>query len=389
MQRQFVICLILASLLCPAHGQEVRGTVFNDTNGNLLRDHGEPGIPGVVISDQDITVVSDARGGYSLESRSDLPYIILSQPTGYTGKYYYPKAAKVDFPLVKGADQSHFKFIHASDTHIDSLNLPRMERFRKMADSLGVAFVVISGDLVRDALRVDEQTASTYYRLFAAAVGKFSMPVYSSPGNHELFGIERDKSLVGEDHPLYGKKMYRHFLGPDYYSFNYGGIHFMGMAGVDFQNLYYYGGVDSLQLRWIANDLKFLPAASPVITFNHIPFISAGFSFSDFESDIFYGPQLLLQNGKLKHRHLVFNFDEIQERIGKRPYPLALSGHYHVAMEASIAGGTTLFAQTAAITGPDRFDYHGFPARSGFTLYEIQDGKLVSAVFVPLNLPGK
>ncbi len=388
MQKQLAIFLLLTCLQSLAQQQHVSGAVFNDTNGNLLRDPGEPGIPGVVISDQDTTVVSDTQGNYQLESDSDLPYIVVSQPTGYSGKYYYPKAAKIDFPLVNGADQSHFKFIHASDTHIDSLNLPRMERFRKMADSIGVAFVLISGDLVRDALRVDEQTAGKYYRLFLEAVRKFRMPVYSCPGNHELFGIERDKSLVREDHPLYGKKMYRYFLGPDYYSFNYGGMHFMAIDGVEYQNQYYHGGVDSLQLRWMENDLKFLPTAIPVITFNHIPFVSPGFSFSEFESDIFYGPQLLLQNGKLKHRHLVYNFDEIQKRIGERHYPLALSGHYHVAMEGYIAGGETLFAQTGAITGPDRFDYHGFPARSGFTLYEIQDSKLVSAVFVPLKFQG-
>lgn len=389
MQTQLAVILLITFFQSLAQPREIRGTVFENTIGNFQMDPGEPGIPGVVISDQDAATITDTQGTYRFVSKPDLPYVFVSQPKGYTVKYYYPKAPKIDFPLMSDRDQNYFKFIYASDTHVDSFNLPRMEQFRKIADAIDVAFIVISGDLIRDALRVDEKSASDFYRLYLDAILKFRMPVYSGLGNHEIFGIEREKSLVGEDQPLYGKKMFRHFLGPDYYSFNYGGIHFMAIDGVDYQNLYYYGGVDSLQLQWIENDLKSLSLATPVITINHIPFVSPGFSFMDFEGDIFYGPQLLLQQGKQQHRHIVYNFNEIQKRIGDQPYPLALPGHYHVAMESSVAEGRTRFAQTVALTRPDQFDYHGIPARSGFTLYEVKDGHLVSAVLVPLKYPGK
>ena len=56
---------------------------------------------------------------------------------------------------------------------------------------------------------------------------------------------------------------------------------------------------------------------------------------------------------KLAHRHIVYNFDEVQQLLDDRPYPLALSGHYHAAQENTIQGSATLFAQTAAITRPD------------------------------------
>jgi predicted MPP superfamily phosphohydrolase len=262
-----------------------------------------------------------------------------------------------------------------------------MARFRQMSDSIGVDFIVISGDLIRDALRQTEATASAYYKLYVQEISKFKMPVYSALGNHELFGIERDKSLVSTEHPLYGKKMYRHFLGPNYYSFNYGGIHFISIDDVDYQNLYYYGGVDSLQLKWLEKDLKPVSKVAPIITFNHIPFMSPGFSFFDYENDIFYGPNLLTHNGKLHHRHIAYNFKEVSKRIGDRPYPLALSGHYHAAQEGVFIGTDTKFAQTSAITRPDSYVYNDmFKVRSGFTLFEVQDGKIVSSTFVPLNL---
>ena len=64
-----------------------------------------------------------------------------------------------------------------------------------------------------------------------------------------------------------GKKLYRHYLGPNYYSFNYGRLHFVALDSVDYQNLYYFGGVDSLQLKWLKADFEYLPSSTPVVTF--------------------------------------------------------------------------------------------------------------------------
>lgn len=385
MKTLFTFLTLCFSTLIFAQGLHITGVVFEDTNGNGIKESNEKGIASVVVSDQLNTAVTNSNGTYSLTSTSELPYVFVSQPTGFSGKFYYSKATEVNFPLSETKDQRNFRFIHASDTHVDSLNLPRMQRFREMVDSIGVDFVLITGDLIRDALRVNEETASNYYKMYLQEIEKINVPVYSSVGNHELFGIERDKSLVSSEHPLYGIGMYRHFLGPDYYSFNYGGIHFVAIDGVDYQNLYYFGGVDSLQLQWLENDLKHVSDETPVVTFNHIPFVSPGFSFQDYDNHIFYGPQLLEQNGKLEHRHIVYNFEEVKTQIGNRPYPLALSGHYHSAQEGQIIGDETKFVQTSAITRPDEFEYNGFKMRSGFTVYEIKEGHIVSSEFVPLN----
>lgn len=100
----------------------------------------------------------------------------------------------------------------------------------------------------------------------------FKNPVWTVPGNHENFGIERDKSKVSIAHPLYGRQMYHHYHGPDYYSFNFGGVHFVGLNTVDIDDQWYYGHLDSLQLTWLERDLAMVPPTMPVVTFNHIPF---------------------------------------------------------------------------------------------------------------------
>lgn len=383
----YFIVLTFTSLSFFAQNTEIKGTVFDDSNGNTVQDANEKGIGNVVVSDQKLTAVTDANGSFVLNSASDFPYLFISQPDGFKGTYYYPKASEMDFPLQKTKDQQTFRFIHASDTHVDSLNLPRIKRFREMTDSLDVDFVVISGDLIRDALRVNESIASNYYKMYVLEIKKFKLPVYSGVGNHELFGIERDKSKVSKEHPLYGKKMFRKYLGPNYYSFNYGGMHFISLDGVGYQDQYYFGGVDSLQLDWLRNDLANLSKETPIVTFNHIPFVSAGFTFQNFETHEFYGPSLLEQNGKLEHRHIVHNYNAVKNIFANRSYPLALAGHYHAAQESSIVGAETRFIQTSAITRPDQFDYNGFKVRSGFTLYELKDAKIVSSKFIPLNFP--
>lgn len=370
-----------------AQQMPLSGLVFQDSNGNGVHDAGEHGIAGVVLSDQEQVVVTGINGEFSLKCDNDFPYVFLSMPDGYKGTFYFPKRERMTFPLQKTKVAESFSFIHASDTHVDSLNLPRMQRFREMADSIAPDFIIITGDLVRDALRVPEATARAYYEMYLTEIAKFKIPVYGAVGNHELFGIERDKSLVSSEHPLYGKGMFRKYLGPNYYSFNYGGFHFVALDGVDYQNLYYFGHVDSLQLKWLGHNIGQIPATTPVITFNHIPFASPGFSFQDFENNPFYGPDLLLQGSKLEHRHIVYNFGQVREKIGDHPYPLALSGHYHMAQTASFTGNETLFAQTSAITRPDRYTYEGMQVRSGFTLYEVADGAIIAATFIPLNLP--
>ncbi|MBA2305103.1 MAG: hypothetical protein H0W08_21085, partial [Acidobacteria bacterium] len=64
--------------------------------------------------------------------------------------------------------------------------------------------------------------------------------------------------------------MYRERLGPNHYSFTYGGVHFVGLDTVDIADLWYYEHVDEVQLAWLEADLARLPPGTPVVTFNHI-----------------------------------------------------------------------------------------------------------------------
>jgi 3',5'-cyclic AMP phosphodiesterase CpdA len=249
------------------------------------------------------------------------------------------------------------------------------------------AFVLITGDLVRDALRVGEAEARGYYDMLTSELARFPVPVFVVPGNHDIFGIERQQSLVARDHPLYGRAMCRRYTGPEYYSFNWGGIHFLGLDTVDYDDLWYYGHIDQAQLDWVARDLKQIPSAMPVVTFNHIPFASAVERLSPYTEDP-PAPTLIRIGGRMQFRHVVSNLSDLLERLGGHRLEIALGGHLHASESLALdtTAGRVRFHQAAAVVGPQ--DMPGVQFVSGVTLYSARDGHVDDGVFLPLDSAG-
>lgn len=386
------LLLLAASTPCLAQRGDLIGSAFYDANGNGTRDTNERGIPNVVISDQDTVVLTDASGAYRLR-RGASRLVFVSAPSDHraVGNFWRPldsTTARVDFPLAPTARATEFTFLHASDTHIAPAVLARTQRLRALADSLAPAFVLITGDLVRDALRVGEAEARGYYDLFAREAPLFKSPVWTVPGNHEIFGIERSRSNVSTTHPLYGRAMYHHYRGPDYYSFNVGGVHFVGLNTVDVDDQWYYGHVDSVQLRWLERDLAMLPPATPVVTFNHIPFFSSLEALGGY-SDAPPAPTLITVGGKTVFRHTVSNAGAVLAVLRRHQHVLALGGHVHVGEQITyeVDGLRTRFNQSAAIVGPSAGASLQFT--SGVTRYRVRNGVIDAGEFIPLGVDAK
>lgn len=375
-----------------AQGASISGVAFVDANGNGIRDRNERGLAGVAVSNQDAVVTTDTSGAFDLP-RGGYGMVFVSVPDGYraVGPFWRrvaESAARLAFPLAPVARSREFSFVHSSDTHISPTNLERTRRLRALVDSIAPAFVLITGDLVRDALRVTEAEASGYYDLFEREVGAFRTPVWTVPGNHEIFGIERQLSLVSPKHPLYGRRMYHHYRGPDYYSFTHGGVHFVGLNTVDIDDLWYYGHVDSLQLAWLERDLALVPPQMPVVTFDHIPFVSSFDGLRGY-SDGPPAPTLIRVNGRTVFRHTVSNAAEVLAVLRKRRHVLGLGGHVHASerLEYEIEGLRTRFHQSAAVVGPSGAAGLRFP--SGITVYTVRGGEIDGGRFVPLGIAEK
>jgi predicted MPP superfamily phosphohydrolase len=365
----------------------VTGSVFLDLNGNGVRDPGERGLPNVAVSNQDTVVTTDASGQFRMNS-AGTGVVFVSVPDGYraVGDFWRSGdgSAPLTFALARVPQRATLTFVHASDTHLSPASLSRTERLRAVVDSLHPDFLIITGDLVRDALRVPESVATSYYDLFSKQKALFKTPVFTIPGNHENFGIERDSSHVSKSNPLYGRAMYHHYFGPDYYSFTRGGIHFIGLNTVDIDDQHYYGHVDSLQLAWLERDLALVPAQMPVVTFDHIPFFTTFETINGYDGES-VAPTLITIDGKTAFRHTVQNAAAVLAILRKRRHVLALGGHIHGTekIEYEIAGVKTRFNQiSATIAGPRGA---GLQFISGVMLYRAKNGEIDAGTFVPLD----
>ncbi len=388
--RWFVLGSALAAAMLGADEPTqpaLSGVVFADRNGNGVRDSGESGVSGVRVSDQVKTVLTRGDGGWGITASQGYGLVFVGVPDGFKARSFWKKgdasaAGSIDFALEPAPTPRTFTFIHASDTHASPRSRARIEAARAVVAERKPAFVLVTGDLVEDALRVGEEEARSYFDIYIEQISKFPVPVWSVPGNHDIFGIERHRSLVSPKHPLYGKNMYRERLGPNYYSFDFGGIHFVALDTADVDDLWYYGHVDATQLEWLKGDLAVVPTSRPVVTFNHIPLLSAVDVLAGFRPEP--GSSVLTVGGKSQYRHVVSNTADVLATIRGRLYPLALGGHMHTreTLRYEALGPLTRFEQAAAVVGPNE----GGPLvmRSGLTLYTVTDGKIGEGTFLPL-----
>ncbi len=368
----------------------VRGIVFADANGNGVRDAGERGLPRVVVSNQDAVVTTDSTGAFSI-APGPTGVVFVSVPDGYraVGAFWRSTAepgTSRDFALRLVPRVTEFSFVHGSDTHVAPRNVDRTRRFRTLVDSIHPAFALIAGDLIFDAMSQNDSVANALYNLFVTEAKQFTTPIWTVPGNHENFGIIHSRWNIPKTHPLYGRGMYRHYLGPDYYSFTYGGIHFVGLNSVSMDDSAYYGNIDSLQLAWLQRDLAEVPRTTPVVTFNHIPLVSAWENFTGYV-DLPPVSSVGRINGKLTFRHVVSNTPQLIDLLDGRPFPLALGAHIHEAerLNYEIVGKKIRFEQSAAIVGGGQLGTMTFP--SGFTLYTVRNGQIDAGRFIPLTMP--
>ena len=94
-------------------------------------------------------------------------------------------------------------------------------------------------------------------------ISQAKLDVHYVPGEHDI--------IDAEPGALYKERYGKNAKGSGYYSFDQGGVHFVGLVNV--ANLKA-GGLGSLgadQLAWLADDLKGKSASTPIVVFAHIP----------------------------------------------------------------------------------------------------------------------
>jgi 3',5'-cyclic AMP phosphodiesterase CpdA len=253
-----------------------------------------------------------------------------------------------------------FTFVFMTDIHLQPEKNAEAG-FLQAIDSvnkLNPDFVITGGDLIMDALGQSYGRSDSLYKLYIETVKKFEMPVYNTLGNHEVFGIY-EKAGIPKDHPEYAKKMFEKRIGKRYYSFNHKGWHFLILDSVeDTGESKYIGKIDQEQMDWIAEDLKSVDMATPIVVSVHIPFIT---SFMQ----VLYGS--LEPNGE---GLVINNSKEVLELFTNHNLKLVLQGHLHFIEDIFVQN--THFITGGAVSaawweGP----YHG--TEEGFMVIRVKE----------------
>ena len=363
--RIVVFWLTLAALIGVVGAAEpASGVVFEDLNGNGIRDAGEPGIPRVRVSDGRQVVLTDNHGRYQLRL-DDEAIVFVTKPAGYMTpvnaqmipKFYYihqpdgsppglryagieptgPLPETIDFSLRRQNEPRRFEAILFADTQPQTSEEVDYIRDDVVAELLGTSakFGMTMGDIVFDDLSI--------FPRYLSVVAQIGIPWYNVPGNHEI-------NLLAEN-DRYSLETFKRFFGPPYYSFEYGGVHFVVLDNIDYAGNGesdpadirgsggYVARITERQLDWLENDLEHVPDDKLVLLAMHAPLRTYVGEPGD--------PRLNTQNRR-----------ELFELLAGRRHLYAVAGHTHTTEHH-------YFGKADGFPGPGQFHHHVLSTVSG------------------------
>ncbi|MGB0581124.1 MAG: metallophosphoesterase N-terminal domain-containing protein [Limisphaerales bacterium] len=218
----------------PAYGvvppKQITGRVMLHAEGRV------GGAAGVSVTDGYSVVRTDVHGNYELKPNAGAVFVYLTRPTGLdiVGDWYQPLAKRVDFELTQAKDdENDFVFVHVTDTHVsrNARSVAGLSRFVREVNGFEPQprFVVNSGDLLNLSKSLANTPAAgrADFRNYVGIMNHLEMPCYNVAGDHTDSSYRLDEFPRG-DHRC-GKPLYWEFLGPHFFSFEYGRIHFMSI----------------------------------------------------------------------------------------------------------------------------------------------------------------
>ncbi|MDQ3642925.1 MAG: metallophosphoesterase, partial [Actinomycetota bacterium] len=294
----------------PDQTDRAQGVVFNDVNRDGRHQNGrENGIADVMVSNGREVVRTDKTGRYQLPSYDGMT-VFVTKPAGYevpvdednVPQFFYhhlpngspdlrfgglpptgPLPQAINFPLAESTRSNDFDCAIIGDTQTYSnreLGYLRDGVVADLAarDDLDQCGALLVGDVAGDDLGI--------YPRLKEVMSLAGIPVRAVPGNHDL-----DFDAKTDEHSF---DTYRREIGPEYYSYDIGDVHFVGLDNVRYpctpeadnadgkhpfcadpaNHPSYNGVIGEEQLKWVANDLAQVPKDKQIVIATHIPLVS-------------------------------------------------------------------------------------------------------------------
>ncbi len=247
-----VVALACALGPAAASASTVRGLVFDDVNRDGRPSAGEPGVAGAVVAYDVLAFAStDAAGHFELEIPKPASNIVwVRVPDGFVPGPVWKRIVAADEPVELGlrrlAERVHgpLTFVVAADTHLEPMqpfaaDLGEVARAATALDP-PPAFFTILGDITQS--NTDPQ-----FDLVAASLAGLDVPYVPVPGNHDWYDG--------------GAAWFRRY-GPDNYSFDLGGVHFV---------VWNMALPEAAITQYLGAELARVDPAMPVVALTHAP----------------------------------------------------------------------------------------------------------------------
>jgi hypothetical protein len=325
-------------------GMTVKGVVYCDGEG----------VQGVVVSDGVEVTATDSQGIYYLPSAKQYGFVFISLPGNYeiAASDNIPQffqrlsggssAEQHDFSLVHTDNNNHVVLAMA-DWHLANRNddltqfsngfLPDVNATISAYTAAGKkVYGVPLGDMTWDAYWYENN-----FRLdkYLAEMKKINCPMFNTMGNHD-----NDPYVQGD---LAAEAPFREIIGPTYYSFNLGQVHYVVLDDIQYINT---GGAQGVigdrnysdivvtaQTSWLEKDLAAIADKStPLVIFIHSPL----FGNPTLDASGEQVNSVVLNNGSAM-QSLVQGFDEVH----------FVSGHTHI--NYNVESAAVMEHNTAAV----------------------------------------
>ena len=264
-------------------GKTVKGVVY--CNG--------AGIPDVVISDGYEVTTTDKNGIYYLTSLKKSGYVFISVPGNYevtninNAPQFFKRLAggsiveQKDFSLIQVNNNKHV-VVSMADWHLANRNddlsqfssgftLDINSTISKYQVNGVKVYGLALGDMSWDAYWYENNFALPEYLI---QMFRLNCTVFNVMGNHD-----NDPYSVGD---WLAESKFKNIIGPSYYSFNLGNVHYIVLDNIDYLNTDGSQGVigsrdynDVIvpdQMAWLIKDLATIKDKnSPIVIAMHIP----------------------------------------------------------------------------------------------------------------------
>lgn len=232
---QDTLPLVLPETPKPNYGAPVPSAITGRVTA--VTDEGtNTGVAKVSVTDGYSVVKTDEAGAYTLTPNPNAVFVYITRPSGYDVKspWYRPLSSEVNFTLEEATEsEAEYTFINVSDTHTsnDPVSTAGLSAFVREVNGLTPPprFVINSGDLINLSKTLSDrpETGDAFFRNYVGIMNNLTMPHYHVAGDHTDSSYRLDEFPRG-DHRS-GKPQYWEFLGPNFFSFEYGQIHFMSI----------------------------------------------------------------------------------------------------------------------------------------------------------------